>query len=104
MTTIGKSQPGQSAYVEVACAAETPHAYTIAAPLRHVGGNVWKPVIPRFCAHCRPPEQTNATGIAVDRKLHVAGGVFIAAWRYTKIDDHNIPIEYPEPEELAAAI
>jgi hypothetical protein len=86
-------------YIEVACASEsTPHAYVIATPLEHVPGtDRYVPHVPRFCAWCQPPEKTDATGIAIDRKTNVAGGVFIASWRHARLDDHNVPVEDPVP-------
>lgn len=88
-----------TAYIEVACASKTtPHAYTIAAPMqRGPVPTTFMPKVPRFCAHCRPPAVTDETGVAVDRRANVHGGVFIASWRYTTVDDHNKPTAFPVP-------
>jgi hypothetical protein len=87
-----------SVYIEVTCKGETVHAYTIAAPLQERPElRSPLPLVPRFCAYCKPPEKTGPHGIATDRKFNVAGGIFIGSWRHTRVDDVNQPVGDPQP-------
>lgn len=89
-----------TAYIEVACASQTnPHAYTIAAPMiQGPAPKTFMPKVPRYCTHCRPPAVTDETGIAIDRRANVHGGVFIKSWRYTTVEDHHRPQAFPVPQ------
>jgi|SRR6185312_771706 len=94
-----------TAYIEVACASNTePHAYTMAVPMERVPGTQsFMPRVPVYCKTCPPPPSTDETGIAVDRKANVHGGVFIKSWRYTSVDDPNRPVAPPRPVQAEDA-
>jgi hypothetical protein len=78
----------ESTHIEVACHAG--HAYTAATPL--LPNTNGFPHVPRYCVYCGPPPITSAIGNA-----GVDGGIFVASWRKTRIDDGSAPRTDPKP-------